>query len=150
MSIKSRVALGFTALAFSLLAAVPAGAADGTTKCKLDFTLSSWAVGVKVAHGSGTVTCDNGQMARVSLEGRGVGLAAGKNQVREGYGTFTGVSNISEVFGTYASASASVGAGKSADAQALTKGPVSLALASKGTGVELGISVSAFTISKAE
>jgi len=148
MSIKSRVALGFIALAFSLLAAVPAKAAE--TKCRLNFTLSEWAVGVKVAHGSGTVTCDNGQMARVTLEGRGVGLAAGKNQVREGYGRFTGVSNINEVFGTYASASASVGVGKSADAQALTKGPVSLALAAKGTGVELGISVSAFTISRAE
>jgi hypothetical protein len=148
MSIKSRVALGFIALAFSLLAAVPAKAAE--TKCRLNFTLSEWAVGVKVAHGSGTVTCDNGQMARVNLEGRGVGLAAGKNQVREGYGRFTGVSNIDEVFGTYASASASVGVGKSADAQALTKGPVSLALAAKGTGVELGISVSAFTISRAE
>ena len=146
MSIKSRVALGFTALAFSVLAALPAHAAE--TKCKLNFTLSSWAVGVKVAHGSGTVTCDNGQRARVSLEGKGVGLAAGKNQVREGYGTFTGVSDINEVFGTYAAASASIGAGKSADAQALTKGPVSLALAAKGTGVELGISVSAFTITK--
>ncbi|HEV7510007.1 MAG TPA: hypothetical protein VGS07_34360 [Thermoanaerobaculia bacterium] len=150
MSIKSRVALGFTALAFSLLAALPAGAADGTSKCKLSFTLTEWAVGVKVAHGSGTVTCDNGQMAKVNLEGRGVGLAAGKNQVREGHGKFTGVSDINEVYGTYAAASASVGAGKSADAQALTKGPVSLALAAKGTGVELGISVSAFTISKAE
>ena len=148
MSIKSRVALGFVALALSILAAVPAGAAE--TKCRLSFTLSEWAVGVKVAHGSGTVTCDNGQVARVSLEGRGVGLAAGKNQVREGYGKFTGVSNIDEVFGTYASASASVGVGRSADAQALTKGPVSLALAAKGTGVELGISVSAFTISRAE
>lgn len=146
MSIKSRVALGFTALAFSALAALPARAAE--TKCNLNFTLTSWAVGVKVAHGSGTVTCDNGQTAKVGLEGKGVGLAAGKNQVREGHGKFTGVSDINEVFGTYAAASASVGAGKSADAQALTKGPVSLALAAKGTGVELGISVSAFTITK--
>jgi hypothetical protein len=148
MSIQSRVALGFTALAFSVLAALPANAAE--TKCKMNFTLTEWAVGVKVAHGSGMVTCDNGQTAKVSLEGKGVGLAAGKNKVREGHGKFTGVSDINEVFGTYASASASAGAGKSADAQALTKGPVSLALAGKGTGVELGISVSAFTISKAE
>ncbi len=146
MSIKSRVALGFTALAFSALTALPARAAE--TKCNLNFTLSSWAVGVKVAHGSGTVTCDNGQTAHVKLEGNGVGLAAGKNKVREGHGKFTGVSDINEIFGTYAAASASVGVGKSADAQALTKGPVSLALAAKGTGVELGISVSAFTITK--
>ena len=68
MSIKSRVALGFTALALSVLAALPASAVE--TKCKLSFTLSEWAVGVKVAHGSGTVTCDNGQRARVGLEGR--------------------------------------------------------------------------------
>ncbi|MFY9822582.1 MAG: hypothetical protein WAM82_14450 [Thermoanaerobaculia bacterium] len=148
MSIKSRVALGFTALVFTLLAAMPARA-EGV-KCRLNFTLSEWAVGVKVAHGSGTVTCDNGQMAQVRLEGRGVGLAAGKNQVREGLGKFTGVADINEVFGTYASAGASAGAGKSADAAALTKGPVSLALRSKGTGVELGVSVDAFTISKAD
>ncbi|HEX4964090.1 MAG TPA: hypothetical protein VF173_24910 [Thermoanaerobaculia bacterium] len=149
MTMKSRLALGFAALALSLLAALPARAVDGTTKCRLNFTLSEWAIGVKVAHGSGTVTCDNGQSAQVTLEGKGVGLAAGKNQIREGYGKFTGVSDINEIFGTYASAGASVGVGKSADAGALTKGPVSLALAAKGTGVELGISVSAFTISKA-
>ncbi len=149
MSIKSRVALGITALALSLVAVLPAKAAEGT-KCRLNFTLTEWAIGVKVAHGSGTVHCDNGQMAKVTLEGKGIGLAAGKNQVREGHGKFTGVSSIDEVFGTYASAGADAGAGKSGDASALTKGPVSLALAAKGTGVELGISVSAFTISKAE
>lgn len=149
MSIKSRVALGVAALSLSVLAAMPARAAEGT-KCRLNFTLTEWAIGVKVAHGSGTVRCDNGQMAKVTLEGKGIGLAAGKNQVREGHGKFTGVSSIDEVFGTYASAGAEAGAGKSGDAQALTKGPVSLALAAKGTGVELGISVSAFTISRAD
>ena len=64
MSIKSRVALGFAAVAFTVLAAVPARAAEAT-KCRLNFTLTEWAVGVKVAHGSGTVRCDNGQMAMV-------------------------------------------------------------------------------------
>jgi hypothetical protein len=148
MTMKSRVALGFAALVFSLLAALPAHAVKDTTKCEMRFTLTEWAVGVKVAHGSGTVTCDNGQVARVKLDAKGVGLVAGKNEVRDGYGKFSEVSDIREIFGDYASAGASAGAGKSAEAQALTKGPVSLALASKGTGVELGISVSAFTITR--
>jgi hypothetical protein len=148
MTTKLRVALIFAALALTLLVAMPAQAAKGTTSCKLSFSLSEWAIGIKVAHGSGTVTCDNGQMAQVKIEATGVGLTAGKNEVREGHGKFTGVSDIREVFGTYASANAGVGVGKSADAAALTKGPVSLALAAKGTGVELGLSVEAFTISR--
>jgi len=150
MTMKSRVALGFAALVLSLFAALPARAINTATKCELRFTLAEWAIGVKVAHGSGTVTCDNGQTARVRLDAKGGGLTAGKNVVRDGYGKFSEVADIREVFGDYASAGASVGAGKSADAQALTKGPVSLALAAKGTGVQLGISVEKFTISRAE
>ena len=147
MTTKLRVALIFTVLALTLLLAVPAQAASASS-CKLTFSLSEWAVGVKVAHGSGTVTCDNGQMAQVKIEATGVGLTAGKNEVREGHGKFTGVSDIREVFGTYASANAGVGVGKSGDAAALTKGTVSLALAGKGTGVELGLSGEAFTSSR--
>jgi hypothetical protein len=148
MTTKLRVALIFAAIVLTLLVAVPAQAAEGTTSCRLSFSLHEWAVGVKVAHGAGTVTCDNGQMAQVKLEATGIGLTAGKNEVREGHGKFTGVADIREVFGTYASAEAQAGVGKSGDASALTKGPVSLALAAKGTGVELGLSVSAFTISR--
>ncbi len=147
MTTKLRVALIFAVLALTLLLAVPAQAASASS-CKLTFSLNEWAVGVKVAHGSGTVTCDNGQMAQVKIEATGVGVTAGKNEIREGHGKFTGVSDIREVFGTYASADAGVGLGKSGDAAALTKGTVSLALAGKGTGVELGLSVEAFTISR--
>lgn len=150
MMTKSRVAVGFVVLAFSLLAVAPVHAVTNTTKCEMNFTLTEWAAGVKIGHGSGTITCDNGQTARVKLDAKGGGLTAGKNVVRDGYGKFSEVSDIGEVFGDYASAGASAGAGKSAEAQALTKGPVSLALAAKGTGVQLGISVEKFTISRAE
>jgi hypothetical protein len=146
MTTKLRLALIFAVLALTLLVAGPVQAQ--TTTCRLSFSLTEWAVGVKVAHGSGTITCENGQTAQVKLEATGIGLVAGKNVVRDGHGKFTGVSDIREVFGTYASADAQAGVGKSGDAGALTKGPVSLALAAKGTGVELGLSVSAFTISR--
>jgi len=148
MTTKLRLATIFAVLALILLAAGPIQAQPPTTTCRLSFALSEWAIGVKVAHGSGTVTCDNGQTAQVKLDATGIGITAGKNEVRDGHGKFTGVSDIREVFGTYASADAAAGVGKSGGAGALTKGPVSLALAAKGTGVELGISVSAFTISR--
>jgi hypothetical protein len=142
------VAFGFTVLVLSLLLAAPAWAAKSTTTCRLDFTLQEWAVGVKVGHGSGTVTCENGQTAQVKLEAKGVGIAAGKSVVRDGQGKFSDVANIDEVFGRYVAAGVAAGAGKSAQAQALTKGPVGLTLTGKGNGVELGVTLEAVTISK--
>jgi hypothetical protein len=59
------------------------------------------------------------------------------------------VHSINDVLGTYAQGDASAGAVKSGTAQILTKGTVSLALAGEGEGVELGLSVGGFTITKA-
>ena len=146
--LKPRVAFGFAVFVLSLLLTAPAWAAQNTTDCRLDFTLQEWAVGVKVGHGSGTVTCENGQTAQVKIEARGVGIAVGKAVVRDGQGKFSDVANIDEVFGRYVAAGAAAGAGKSAQAQALTKGPVGLTLTGKGTGVELGVTLEAVTISK--
>jgi hypothetical protein len=119
-----------------------------TTKCEMTFTLKGWSVIYKTAAGSGTITCDNGQKANVKIGAKGGGLTAGKSRVRDGHGNFSAVSDISELFGTYAAASASAGAVKSGEAHALTKGEVSLALSGKGTGFELGISFGKFTITK--
>jgi len=63
------------------------------------------------------------------------------------HGEFSGVRDIQDVVGTYASAEAHAGASKSAKAQAMTKGEVSLALAGKGAGWDLGIAFGKFTIS---
>jgi hypothetical protein len=58
------------------------------------------------------------------------------------------VHDISDVYGDYVQAGAEAGVVKSSSAQVLTKGTTSLALAGTGQGVNLGISVGKFTISK--
>jgi len=144
---KARTALGLLVLALPLLAA-PARAAQKTTDCEMSFTLKGWSAFYKVAHGSGSITCDNGQKARVTLEAKGGGLTAGKSEIRDGHGKFSEVADIDELFGTYANASAAAGAGKSAEAQVVTKGEVSLALTGKGTGIEVGVAFGKFTITR--
>ena len=135
------------ALSAGLLAGSPARAAKGTV-CEMRFTLSGWSAFYKTASGSGTITCDNGQKANVHLSAKGGGLTAGKYKIRDGYGKFSEVGDISELFGTYAQGGAEAGAGKSSTAQVVTKGEVSLALAGHGTGVNLGVSFGKLTISK--
>jgi len=80
------------------------------------------------------------------FEGRG--LTAGKSSLK-GTGTFSGVSNISELYRAYAKAEAHAGVVKSAGAQVLTKGEVFLSLAGTGKGVDLGIYFGKFTIKPA-
>ena len=145
---KRRMVLGLSALLFSLIAVAPVGAVAQTTVCRMDYTLKGWSAFYKTSKGLGTITCDNGQTATAKISAKGGGLTAGRSEIREGNGKFSEVSDIRELFGTYASATAAAGAVKSSEAQALTKGEVSLALAGKGTGVELGVSFGKFTITR--
>lgn len=145
---KRRMILGFSALLLSLTAVAPAGAVAEMTLCRMDYTLKGWSVFYKTSRGAATITCDNGQTATAKISAKGGGLTAGKSQVREGYGKFSEVADIKELFGTYAMATAAAGAIKSSEAQALTKGEVSLALAGNGTGIELGVSFGKFTITR--
>jgi hypothetical protein len=131
-----------------LAVAMAAPAAAKKTDCRMRYTLAGWSAFYKVAHGQGTITCDNGQKARVKLEAKGGGLTAGKYKITDGIGKFNEVSDISELFGTYVQAAAEAGAVKSSAASAMTKGDVSLALAGKGTGINLGISFGKLTITK--
>jgi hypothetical protein len=140
--------LGLSALVLSLIAAAPAGAKAETTVCRMDYTVKGWSAFYKTSRGSGTITCDNGQTARAKISAKGGGLTAGKSEIRDGHGKFSAVGDIRELFGTYASATAAAGAVKSSEAQALTKGEVSLALAGTGTGVELGVSFGKFKITR--
>lgn len=115
------------------------------TKCKMHFSLRGWSAIYQTATGSATITCDNGQSATAVIDTKGGGLTVGKSTVK-GTGTFSGVSDISELFGAYAKAEAHAGVVKSAGAQVLTKGEVSLALAGTGKGIDLGISFGRFSI----
>ena len=127
------------------LAAAPARAA-GEVDCKLRFDLAGWSVFYKTASGEGTVSCDNGQRMAVRINAKGGGLSFGKSRIDNGRGEFSGVRDIRDVLGTYATAEAHAGAAKSAKAQAMTKGEVSLALAGTGAGWDIGVAFGKFVI----
>ena len=119
-------------------------------ECRMTFNLKGWSAFYKTAKGDGTITCSDGQKARVTIKTKGGGLTFGKSEIIGGTGKFTGARNIGELFGSYAQSEAHAGAGKSADAQAMTKGEVSLALHGTGRGVDIGFAFGKFTIERAK
>lgn len=130
--------------ALLLVAALPAQA--GEIDCRLTFSMSGWSVFYKTSSGEGTVSCDNGQRLSVRISAKGGGLSFGKSRIDNGTGEFSGVRDIREVLGSYATAEAHAGATKSTKAQAMTKGDVSLALAGKGSGWDVGVAFGKFVI----
>ena len=113
----------------------------------MDFTLKSWSFLYKTGKGSGTIVCNNGYKQAIRIKTDGGGVTFGKSKIT-GTGNFTGVDNINELYGSYATAQAHAGAKKSTNAQVLTKGEVSLSLTGKGEGFDLGFSFGGFTISR--
>jgi hypothetical protein len=128
------------------LSTIAGNARAGAVDCKLKFTISGWSVFYKRSSGSGTITCTNGQSMRVRIEARGGGPSVGKSTIKNGTGEFSGVDSINELLGNYASAEAAAGAVKSAKAQVVTKGEVSLALSGTGEGWEIGVAFGKFSI----
>ena len=110
-------------LTTAAVAALLAAPAQGKLAfCKMTFNLSSWSFFYKQMKGEGEVTCSNGQRADVEIESRGGGATFGKSDILNGEGTFSGVKDISEIFGTDAQAEAHGGATKGGAAQVMTKG----------------------------
>lgn len=137
------------AIGFCLLAGTAAPArAIGQVDCELRFNLEGWSAFYKTANGTGTVTCDNGQRMAVRIRSKGGGITFGKTKIENGKGEFSGVANISEVLGTYVSAEAHAGASEAARADVMTKGDVSLALAGRGEGWNLGVAFGKFVIER--
>ena len=122
--------------------------ADGETSCSMKFSMKGWSAIYKTAKGEGTITCDNGQTAAVTLKLTGGGLTFGKSETRDGIGKFSPVGKLENLLGSYGAAMAEAGAVKSTEAQALTKGNVSLALSGTGEGWSLGVSGAKFTIAR--
>ncbi len=142
-------------LAVALLLAAPVTAASkdnekgsGMVHCAMVFNLKGWSALYKTYKGEGTVTCDNGQSAKVALRVRGGGLTVGKTELTDATGTFSEVLDIDEIFGGYVAGSAHAGAVKGGEAAALTKGEVSLALAGSSRGFSLGVDISKLTIKR--
>jgi hypothetical protein len=139
---------GLLLSAFAALALGAPSAASAAIDCEMTFSLSGWSAFYKTASGSGTIRCNNGQSMRVSIRAKGGGITFGKSTIENGRGEFSGVHDISELLGTYVSGEAHAGATKSAKAQVVTKGEVSLALAGKGRGWDLGVAFGKFIISR--
>jgi len=78
--------------------------------------------------------------------GEGGGITFGKSEIIGGTGRFSAAKSIQELLGSYVQSEAHAGAGKSAAAQALTKGEVSLTLVGTGRGVDVGFAFGKFTI----
>lgn len=145
-----RISSLLTALALALGAALasvtPVARAQGPIDCRLKYSMAGWSVFYKTSSGQGTVSCSDGQRLAVNISAKGGGLTFGKSRIDDGVGEFSGVYNIRDVLGGYASAEAHAGAGKSTKAQVVTKGSVSLALVGKGSGWDLGVSFGSFII----
>ena len=133
-------------LALCLALAVAPSAMAGNITCKMTYNLTGWSVFYKTASGSGNVNCSNGQTMSVKIDTKGGGLTFGKYKIRNGFGQFANVDDIRDVLGSYATAEAHASADKSASAQAMTNGKVSLALSGKGQGWSLGVAFSRFAI----
>lgn len=141
---------GVFAAAVATLAIAPVSASAAEHDCEMSFNLSGWSAFYKRMSGTGTVRCDNGQSMRVRLNARGGGVTFGKSSIENGRGEFSGVRDITEVLGSYASAEAHAGAVKSARGQVVTKGEVSLALSGTGRGWDIGVAFGSFTIERAD
>lgn len=137
-----------TVALFGVFALFGVSADAQAVDCELHYTLSGWSVFYKTASGSGTITCDNGSSMKVKIRAKGGGLTFGKQTITDGHGKFSEVGAIGELLGTYAQGGAHAGAGKSAGAQVVTKGEVSLALAGKGRGIDVGIDFGKFEITR--
>lgn len=146
MNVKSIPLAAVLACALGSAAMTPARAADSDLECKLSYSLTGWSLVYKHTSGTGVVSCNNGQSMPVRVTAKAVGLTAGKWHIDHGKGTFSDVHNIHDVIGGYAQASANAGLAKSGEAQVLTKGPVSLALAGAGEGINLGVDIGQFKI----
>ncbi len=124
-------------------------ASEATLDCKLHFSLNSWSVIYKQAKGSGLVECADGTSMHVHISAKGGGLTVGKSRISNGTGKFSDIRSINDVIGSYAQGEAHAGVVKSGDAKVLTKGTVSLVLAGDGEGVDIGVDVGDFTLTRA-
>jgi hypothetical protein len=139
--------LSFMGAATVVLAEEPSEKA-AKKSCDMTYTLKGWSAIYKTAKGEGTITCTNGETAKVEISVHGGGATFGKTEIFNGKAEISGVQSINEIYGSYASAAAHAGVAKAGEVAVMTKGKVSIALAGSGEGVDIGIDFSKFTISK--
>ncbi len=128
-----------------LITASDAAVADNLFSCTMKYKLSGFSLAYKQYDGFGDISCGNGQRAHVELASKALGFTIGKSEI-QGTGTFSGVNDISETYGTFIALEGHAGLTKSVDGQVLTRGEVSLALSGSGRGVDIGVALGALTI----
>lgn|SRR5690606_31037824 len=148
--IRRQLPTTLVALLLGAAFVAPSRADDAKLDCRLDYDLRGWSLVYKHATGEGTVSCENGQRMRVTISAKAIGVTAGKWRIDNGRGHFSDIHDIRDVLGSYVQASANAGVVRSSEAQVLTKGTVSLALAGDGEGVNLGVDVGKFTLEAVE
>lgn len=130
------------------MAIAPAAQAAGNIDCELHYNLTGWSMFYKTSSGTGTITCDNGASIPVKISAKGGGLTVGRTTITDGRGKFSGAYSLNDLLGTYAAAEVHASASRASDAQAMTKGDISLALAGTGRGWSLGIGFGKFVIER--
>ena len=150
---RTRTGLSVMGLMASLLfiLAPEASSSEPSAKpkdCDMTYTLKGWSAVYKTAKGDGTITCNNGDSAKVEISVKGGGLTFGKTDIYNGKAEISGVHSIGDIYGSYAMASAHAGVVKAGAVAVMTKGNVSIALAGAGGGMDVGIDFSDFTIKK--
>jgi hypothetical protein len=143
VALAASILFGAASLAFS-----SETAAAKPKDCDMMYTLKGWSAVYKTAKGDGTITCTNGETAKVAISVHGGGLTFGKTDIYNGKAEISGVRSINEIYGSYAAMAAHAGVVKAGAVEVMTKGTVSLALAGAGGGVDVGIDFSKFEISK--
>lgn len=136
------------AVLLAAAAVAPQARAAGNIDCELRYNLTGWSAFYKTASGSGTISCDNGASFPVTISAKGGGLTVGRTTITDGRGRFTGAYSLNDLVGTYAAAEVHASASKATDAQVMTKGDVSLALAGTGRGWSLGVGFGKFVIER--
>lgn len=139
-----------SALGLGLAAVASSASAAPRIKCEMNFTLSGWSIIYQTADGTGTVTCNNGESMPVKIDAKGGGLTVGKYKITDGHGTFSHVTDIQQILGSYATANAHAGVVRSGHAAAMTKGNVSLSITGNGQGWDVGAGFESFSISRAK
>ena len=130
------------------LGIAPAAQAAGNIDCELHYNLTGWSMFYKTSSGTGTITCDNGASIPVKISAKGGGLTVGRTTITDGRGKFSGAYSLNDLLGTYAAAEAHASASRANDAQAMTKGDISLALAGTGRGWSIGSGFGKFVIER--
>jgi len=135
---------------FSLLMSLSfySSSVNAMTDCKLTYHLKGWSFVYKEYRGAGQVNCINGQFADVTIVSRSAGFTLGRSEIDHGEGLISAVNDINEVFGTYVLLEGHAGATKSIEGTLMTKGIVSLVLTGRGRGIDLGITLGAFSIAR--